>query len=172
MAITTQISSADIPIAFDLSSLAASTTFTIGRNSTQVDNSATNYVDAIVTIKGIVGGVTSPTIGQYMALWAVGQNTSFVTNPIGGAGAIDGVDSAANLGQTSTLNSLRLVAAPAVSAATASLAYYMQPFSVAQLFGGILPKFWGLYFAHNLTGGLAAGNSGLFSFNGITYSTV
>ena len=33
-----------------------------------------------------------------------------------------------------------------------------------------MPKFWGLFLAHNHTGALAATQSGLFSFNGITYT--
>ena len=41
---------------------------------------------------------------------------------------------------------------------------------MAALFGGVMPKFWGLYVAHNHTGALGASNSGLFSFNGITYT--
>jgi hypothetical protein len=68
------------------------------------------------------------------------------------------------------LNSLRLAAAPAVTVATAGLVYYIQPFSVAQLFGGIMPKFWGLFLSHNHAGALAAAQSGLFSFNGVTYT--
>jgi hypothetical protein len=70
----------------------------------------------------------------------------------------------------SVLNSLRLAAAPTVTVATAALVYYIQPFSVASLFGGVMPKFWGLFVAHNHTGALGASNSGLFSFNGITYT--
>ena len=68
------------------------------------------------------------------------------------------------------LNSLRFAGAAAVTVATAGLVYYFQPFSIAQLFGGILPKFWGLYVAHNHTGALAAAQSALFSYNGITYT--
>ena len=47
--------------------------------------------------------------------------------------------------------------------------YYIQPFSVASLFGGVMPKFWGLFLAHNHTGALAASQSALFSYNGIKY---
>jgi hypothetical protein len=48
--------------------------------------------------------------------------------------------------------------------------YYFMPFSIAQNFGGVMPKFWGLFVATDLNGGLAASMSAKFSFNGITYT--
>jgi hypothetical protein len=40
---------------------------------------------------------------------------------------------------------------------------------VASKFGGIMPKYWGVYVTTNLTGGLAASMSGKISYNGIKY---
>jgi len=163
--------SANTAITFDISSLATNSTFVQGRNSTEIDNSSNLFVDAIVDVEGITGHAsTAPTVGQIIALYCYGGDTSFATKLIGGSGAIDGVDGACTLPHVSVLNSLRLVAAPAVTVATAALVYYIQPFSVAQLFGGIMPKFWGLYVAHNHTGALGASNNSLFSYNGITYT--
>ena len=161
---TTQIDSVNTPITMSLSGLAASATFITGINSDQIQNTQ-GYIDALVTVLPITSGVTAPTVGQYISVWAVGQNVSFVTNPIAG---IDGTSGACLLAQVSTLNSLRFVGSAVVTVATADLLYYIQPFSIAQLFGGIVPKFWCLYAAHNMTPALGA-NAALFSFNGITY---
>lgn len=169
MAVTTVTYSADTAITFDISSLGTSSTFVAGRESTQVDNTSTLYMDALVRVKGITGHAsTAPTVGQMIQLYVWGSDVSLATTPID---VLDGTDSAETLGHVSVLNSLRFVAAPTVTVATAGLVYYIQPFSVAQRFGGVMPKFWGLYLAHNHTGALAASQSALFSFNGITYTT-
>lgn len=161
--------SSNTAITFDISSLGTSSTFVAGRESTQIDNTSTLYIDAIVNVKGITGHAsTAPTIGQIISLYVWGADTSLATTAID---VLDGTDSAETLSHVSVLNSLRLAAAPAVTVATAGLVYYIQPFSVAQLFGGVMPKFWGLYLAHNHTGSLAASQSALFSFNGITYTS-
>jgi len=161
---TTQIDSAIFQIPFGITGLATSATLTTGWESTQVQNTA-GYVDAYVTVLPIQSNATAPVVGQYIGLWIVGQNTSFATNPIAG---INGVDGAAVLTNASTLNSLRFVSSAAVTVATGGLLYYFQPFSVAQMFGGIMPQFWALYMAHNMTAALGT-NTTRFSYNGITY---
>jgi hypothetical protein len=166
--VLTQTYSSNTAITFDLSSLATSSTFVAGRESTQIDNTSTQYIDCIVNVKGITGHAsTAPTVGQMIQLYVWGADTSLATTAID---VLDGTDSAETLGHVSVLNSLRFAAAPTVTVATAALLYYIQPFSVASLFGGVMPKFWGLFVAHNHTGALGASNSGLFSFNGITYT--
>ena len=160
--------SANTAITFDISSLAGSATFVAGRECTQIDNSSNLFVDALVNVDGITGHAsTAPTIGQLIALYCWGADTSLATTAID---VLDGTDSAETLAHVSVLNSLRLAGVSAVTEATAGLVYYIQPFSVAQLFGGIMPKFWGLFLSHNHTGALAASQSGLFSYNGITYT--
>lgn len=169
MTVLTQTLSANTAITFDISSLGTSSTFVAGRESNEVDNTSTNYIDAIVNVDGITGHAsTAPTVGQIIALYVWGSDTSLATTPID---VLDGTDSAETLGHVSVLNSLRFAAAPAVTVATAALKYYVQPFSVASLFGGVMPKYWGLFLAHNHTGALAAAQSGLFSFNGVTYTS-
>lgn len=166
--VVTQTYSANTAITFDISSLATSSTFVAGRESTQIDNTTNMYVDAMVTCDGILGHAsTAPTIGQYIGLWCWGADTSLATTAID---TLDGTDSAETLSHESVLRSLNFVASPAVTVATAALTYHIQPFSVAQLFGGILPKFWGLYLAHNHTGALAAAQSGIWAYSGITYT--
>jgi hypothetical protein len=159
----------DTAITFDISSLGTSSTFVAGRNSTEIDNTSNKFVDCIVDVEGITGHAsTAPTVGQVIQLFIVGNDTSFATKTIGGV--IDGSDGAATLPHVSVLQSLRLVGQAAVTVATAGLVYYIQPFSVAAQFGGVMPKFWCLYLAHNHTGALAASQSTLFSYNGITFT--
>ena len=166
--VLTQTLSANTAITFDLSSLASSATFVAGRESTQIDNTATNYDDAIVNVQGILDHAsTAPTIGQLIQLRVWGANVSLATTAID---VLAGVDAARTLGHASVLNALKLAAAPDVTVATAALKYWIQPFSVAQLFGGNMPKFWGLFLSHNHNGALAAAQTGLFSFNGVTYT--
>lgn len=170
MPILTQTLAANTTIAIDLSSLPTSSTFLTGRESAQVDNSTTNYLDAIVNVKALVGhATTAPVVGQIIALYVWGADTSLVTTPID---TLAGADAARTLAHASVLNSLRSAGAAGVTTITpAGLSYYIQPFSVAALFGGVMPKFWGLYVAHNQAGALAAAQTGKFSFNGVTYTS-
>lgn len=158
--------SSNTAINCDLSSLAASSTFIAGRQSAEVDNTSNLYIDALVNIDGITGSGSSATVGQLIAIYVYGANTSLATIPIDD---LDGTDSAASLTNTMVLNALRFAGAAAATATTASQVYYIQPFSVAPLFGGTLPKFWGVYVTTNLTGGLAGSMSGKISYNGIKY---
>jgi hypothetical protein len=161
--------SSNTAITFDISSLGTSSTFVAGRECTQIDNTTNQYIDALVDVKGILGHAsTAPTIGQTINLYCWGSDVSLATTPID---VLDGTDSAETLGHVSVLNSLRFAGSASVTVATAGLKYYIQPFSVASLFGGVMPKFWGLYLAHNHTGALAAAQTGLFQYTGIKYTS-
>lgn len=157
---------ADTAITFDISSLASSASFLAGRESNQIDNTSTQYADVMVYVKPILGHAsTAPTVGQQIQLYVWGSKESLATTAID---VLDGTDSNETLSHASILNSLKPVAAPTVTVATAGLAYHIEPFSIASLFGGNMPKFWGLFLAHNHTGALAASQSALFSFAGVS----
>lgn len=159
--------SSNTPITFDISSLGTSSTFVAGRECSEIDNTSNKFVDALVNVKGITGHAsTAPTVGQQIVLYCWGADTSLGATPID---VLDGADSAETLGHVSVLNSLKLCGVATVTVATAGLVYYIQPFSIASKFGGVMPKFWGLYLAHNHNGSLAASQSALFSYNGIKY---
>ena len=160
--------SANTAITFDISSLATSTTFLVGRESTQIDNTTTRFDDVLLNIKGITGhATTAPVVGQMIQISAWGADTSLVTTPID---VLDGLDSAETLSHDAVRQSLAIIASPTVTVATAALVYPVRPISLAQFFGGNIPKFWGLFLAHNHAGALAAAQSALFSFNGINYT--
>lgn len=168
MATSTINYGSDTAITFDVSSLGTSSTFLAGRESTQIDNTTNKFVDAIVTCDGILGHAsTAPTVGQQIQLYLWGSDVSLATTPID---VLDGTDSAETLAHDSVRQSLRLVAAPTVTVATAGLKYYIMPFSVASYFDQ-MPKFWGLFLAHNHTGALAASQSGIWSYYGIKFDS-
>lgn len=160
--------SANTTITMDLTGLASNATFVQGRESTQVDNTTNLYVDALVSGRFIVG--TTPTLPCQLNVYVWGSDVSLATTAID---TLDGTDSAETLTNTTVLtNGLRLGASCPILVNTSDTTYYVSPFSVAQLFGGIMPKFWGLYVAHNMTAALKtdAGNTNSFKFNGITYT--
>ena len=169
MATTNIAYSSNTTITMDLSALASSSTFVAGRESTQVDNTSNLYVDAIVSGRFIVG--TTPTLPCQLNVYVWGSDISLATTAID---VLDGTDSAETFTNTTVLNSaLRLGSASQILVNTSNVTYDIAPFSVAALFGGILPKFWGLYVSHNMTAALKtdAGNTNSFRFNGITYTT-
>lgn len=153
---------------FDISSLATSATFVAGRESTQADNTSDLFVDAVCYVKQITGHAsTAPVVGQQINLYIWGAPVSLATSAID---VLDGTDSVETLSHVSILNSLVFVSAATVTVATAGLTYYIPPFSVKQCFGGVMPKFWGLFMSHNHAGALAAAQASLFSYDGITYA--
>lgn len=155
-------------ITMDLSGLAASATFVAGRESNEIDNTTPKFDDIMVRGTFIVG--TTPTLPCQFNIYVWGSDVSLATTPID---TLDGTDSAETLTNTTVLNSALVLAKyPPILVNTSNIAYYVSPFSVAQLFGGIMPKFCGLFCAHNQTAALKtdAGNTNSFSYYGITYT--
>ena len=150
----------------DLSALASSATFVAGRESSQVDNTTNKYVDVLVS--GSVSVGTTPTANTSILVYVYGADTSLATTAID---VLDGTDSAETLTNTGILNALRLGAAINVPAATTDVQYFVLPFSVAALFGGVVPKFWGLYVAQNTGVALRTNaiNTNSFEYVGIKY---
>jgi hypothetical protein len=146
-------------------SLATSSDFTAGRESDVVDNSTNKYVDALVSGKVTVG--TTPTANTTINIYVYAQHDDTPTYQ----DVFDGTDSAETVTSSGVLSGVvRLLGALNVSTNTSDRTYYLAPTSVAQLFGGILPKRWGLYVAHNTGVNLnsTAGNHE-FKFVGINY---
>ena len=169
MATTTTTYSSNTTITCGVASTASSTTFVAGRESNEIDNTTTKYIDALVQGKITVG--TTPTANTQIVVYVWGSHTSLATTPID---VLDGTDSVETLTNTGVLGSaLRWGATIPVLAATSDITYDFAPFSVASKFGGVMPKYWGLFITHNTGVNLnaTAGNH-VFTFNGITYDTV
>jgi hypothetical protein len=148
-------------------STASSSTFVAGRESTQIDNTTNLYVDALV--QGLVTVGTTPTANTVINVYVWGSDTSLATTAID---VLDGTDSAETLTNVGILASaLRLAASAYVTATTSDLAYPISTFSVAALFGGVMPRFWGLFVAHNTAVNLnATGGNHVFQYTGIKYT--
>jgi hypothetical protein len=166
MATATLNYSSNTTITLDLANLASSSTFVAGRESSQIDNTSNKYIDAIVSGKISVG--TTPNANSEILVYAWGANTTLATTALD---VLDGTDSAETLTNTGILSNLRLLTSLAVLATTSDIAYLLLPTSVGALFGGVLPKFWGLYVAHNC--GNALRNTGVntnsLEFVGVKY---
>lgn len=156
-------------ITMDLSALAASTTFIAGRESNEVDNTGSLFIDAYVSGRFIVG--TTPTLPCQLNVYVWGSPVSLATTAID---VLDGADSAETLTNTTVLtNGLKLAAACPILVNTSNTTYYVSPFSVAGALGlPELPQFWGLFVSHNQTAALKtdAGNTNSFQYTGFKYT--
>jgi hypothetical protein len=166
MATSTVNYSSNTTITMDLSGLASSGPFTSGRESSQIDNTTNKYIDALVS--GSVSVGTTPTANKTIAIYVYGADTSLATTNID---QLDGTDSAEALTNAGILNALRLGATIAVPANTSDVQYFVLPFSVASLFGGVMPKFWGLFVAHDTVAALRSNviNTNSFEYVGVKY---
>ena len=165
MATATINYSSNTTITMDLSALASDASFVNGRESGQIDNTSNKYIDAMVSGSFTVGTTPAITGGLMIYLW--GADTSLGTTPLK---TLDGTDSAEAL-TTTELGMLKFASFTPVLVNTSDTQYFIAPFSVADRFGGHMPKFWGLYVAHNMTAALRtnAANTNSFSYVGIKY---
>ena len=120
-----------------LASLASDTNLVAGREGTAVSHEDAE-IDSLVGGKVTTG--TSPTASRQIEVWAYGSYDG--TSYSGGASGSD-----ANLTpQEKTLLRL-LTIIPTVN--TSNQAYTWGPFSMAQAFGGSLPRKTGVFIVHN-----------------------
>lgn len=154
-------------ITMDLANLATSSTFVAGRESSQVDNTTDKYMDAMVS--GTISVGTTPTANTQIVVYVWGADTSLATTAID---TLDGTDSAETLTNTGVLSSLKRLAIISVLATTSDVAYPILPVSVAAALGlQALPKFWGLFVAHNTAVNLrnTSVNTNSLSFVGLNF---
>lgn len=157
--------SADTAITISLASLASSATWVAGVESNVIDNTTNKYVDAFV--QGKIQTGTTPTANTQILVFVYGASVSPATTNID---VFDGVDSAETTTAGVRNSMMKLAAVLDVDAATSNKDYPFS-FSVAALFGGTLPPFWGLFVAHNTVAALnATGGNHVISYRGITYT--
>jgi len=71
------------------------------------------------------------------------------------------------------MNGIVKLAASMISDSTSNRDYFFGPVSVAQLFGGSLPKFWGVFVAHDTAVALnATGGQHVLTYERIQAQTV
>lgn len=154
-------------ITITLASLASSSTRAAGRESTAIDNTTNLYVDALVGGKITTG--TSPTVSTFIDIWVYAGRDSTPTYP----DVLDGTDSDETMTSENVRNSALRLAHTIVVDNTTARTYEVAPFSVASLFGGVMPTHWGLFVAHNTGVALnSTGGNHEFRFTGIHWQSV
>ena len=158
---------ASASITISPASLATSSTRTAGVESDVISNASNLYVDALVAGKITTG--TSPTVNKQIDIWVYAQLDDTPSYP----DVIDGTASAETITSENVRNSAMRLAASITVDATSDRPYYVAPFSVAALFGGVLPQRWGLFIAHDTAVNLnsTSGNHA-FSYQGVNYQSV
>lgn len=164
-------SSVDVTIT--LASLAANAqgVFTAGRASTEIDNRTTLDLDHILSGK-IRTGTTTPVAGRSINIYAYAPISNAAGTPTY-PDSITGNDAAKTFTSANVQNSaVRFVASITIDA-TAERDYFFAPVSIASLFGGSLPQFYGIFVAHDTGSNLSAtGGACVLSYERIQGQTV
>lgn len=139
-------SSTDLTIS--LASLASGSAgvYTAGRESTAVDNTTNVDLDHLVSGKITTG--TSPTASRSINVYAYANISSSSGTPTY-PDVLDGTDSDETFTSANVMGSAVRLVASITTDNTSDRAYYFGPVSIASLFGGSLPKFWGVFVAHD-----------------------
>jgi hypothetical protein len=126
-----------------LNSLATDTNLLAGRSSTVVDNTSGLSVDELIT--GVISLGTSPTVSTTVLVyaWSILDDTPTYPDTVTGSDANTTLTSA----NVQNAGAFKLGAAITVDATTNR--NYPFSFSLAALFGGNMPKKWGIYVVHN-----------------------
>jgi hypothetical protein len=132
-----------------LASLTTSASLVAGRESTAIDNRTDEYLDALVS--GYVTAGTGLTAG-ILEVWVYGQIDDTPTYPE----VLTGSDGGRTFTTRDQMFAGMRLGARIVTNATNSVVYPIAPFSVASLFGGVMPRRWGVFVTHSMVGALAS----------------
>lgn len=165
---------ADVKIAYGsssamtitLTSLATSSTRVTGRQSTAIDNTSNKYLDYLVSGKVTTG--TSPTDAKQIDVWVFASYNDTPLYP----DSMGGTDAAYTATSTSILAGALALAASISTNNTSDRTYWVNPFSVAALFGGQMPKYFGIFIAHDTGVNLNATGSNQAFYITPIYETV
>jgi hypothetical protein len=135
-----------------LASLATSATRVAGRESTAI---ATAEPAIDYQVGGKITTGTTPTVSKQIDIWVYGSVNDTPDYP----DVLDGTDSDETITSENVRNSALRHLHTIVVDATSDRAYWFGPLSIAAVFGGQLPKHWGIFVTHdtavalNATGG-------------------
>lgn len=139
-------SSSTVALTLTLASLASDTSLLAGRASTAVDN--TTNVDLDHLLSGAIRTGTSPTVSTTIEVW-VYSYLSIASGTPTYEDAITGTDANKTMTSANVKNTALRRACVIVVDATTGRDYPIAPTSVAMLFDGVLPPFWGVFVVHN-----------------------
>lgn len=157
---------ADAAMTMDLSALNSSSTFTLGRESTAVDNTANLYLDFRITGTYIAG--TTPTTPAETRLYLIIPTDDTPAWP----DVFDGTDSNETVTNSNILDTLPMLWSGTVGTTSNQTYPIISAMTVAQVLG-FCPSRWGLFFTHFHTAALKtdAGNTNSIYRQGL-YATV
>ena len=160
-------STSSIALALSLASLASSSSFLSGRASTAVDN--TTNLDTDHLLSGKIRAGTTPTVSTEINIYLYANISSASGTPSYSDG-ITGSDAAKTMTSQNILSSALVLAKTITVDATTGRDYFFGPVSVANFFGGVLPKFWGVYVAHATVAALdATGSNHALTYERVNY---
>jgi hypothetical protein len=152
-----------VALTITAASLASSSTFVAGRQSTAVANRANLDLDHMLSGKITVG--TTPVINTQIQIWVVAA-MSFLSSTLAWPDVVGASDAALTWTSTGIRDGAAILAKTLyVDSTTSNRAYSFGQISIAQLFGG-MPTDWAAYLTHNTGVALHAtgGNHGLWYF--------
>lgn len=149
-----------------LASLATDATQLIGRASTVVDNTSNLYLDYLLSGKITVG--TSPTTGKEIRVYIYASMNDTPTYP----DSITGTDADKTMTSSGVLDAGLVFVQTIATESTSNREYSIRPVSVAALFGGTLPKKWGVFVTHNTAVALNATGSNHAIYATGVYETI
>ena len=148
--------------AFTLTLASLASSATVGRESTAIDNTSNLYVDALVYVKvALQAGAPANDQTVYVFVYGSEDGTNYTDNATG-------TDAAITMRVPSNLRPLGVISTP-----TNGATYPGGPFSVAQAFGGVMPRKWGIV-VRNYSGQTLSATEGnhAYTYTGIQYQSV
>lgn len=166
---------ADVKIAYGSSAtitispenVATAPSLDVGVESAVIDNTSNKYVDAIVGGTWMTNGSVAPTANTQVLVYVFSVRDDAPTYP----DVMDGTASAETITSAGVGRGfLKLGIALDVSTNTTARPYEGL-FTVAQLFGGVMPLKWGLFITHN-TGQNSHSTAGnhVWKYTGVYYT--
>ena len=149
-------SSVDVVINLANEASNAQGVFLSGQASTAIDNTTTQDLDHLLS-GVIVAGSVAPTVSRSIQIFAYAASSTAAGVPTY-PDSITGTDAAKTMTSANVQSSALVFIASITIDATASRTYTFAPVSIASRFGGVLPKFWGVFVAHDTA--QALGSSG------------
>lgn len=136
-----------------------------------VDNTGTTelFVDVLVGGSIQVHATTGPAAGKTFNIYVYGQYSDTATDIGGAIGALFGATEDAEQTSGTDIEELNLVLLKVVATEAVNKTYHWGPVSIANAFGGTMPKKWGLI-GYNNTGG-ALGGLATAEYIGVEYET-
>lgn len=134
---------ASAALTITLANLTQDASLLTGQESAAVDNTTNKYPDYLLAGKVTTG--TNPTDAKQIRVYVYAQLEDTPTYP----DVFDGTDSAETITSADIRNACVKLAAVMHTNDTSDRTYWFGPVSIASLFGGVVPKRWGVFVTHD-----------------------